>query len=267
MLIDWFTVGAQTLNFLILVWLLQRFLYKPILRAIDAREKRIAWALTEADGKMAEAQKERAAFQRKSEELDGQRAALVRQMTADVEAERLRLLDEARLEADALRAKRMELLRNDAQTLRQAISRRTQQEVFAITRKTLSDLASASLEERMVEVFVRQLHALNEQDMEGLKSAFKTASGTATVRSAFDLPAAQRAALENVIKELFAVEAPLRFETAPNLVSGLDLTANGQKITWNIAAYLMALEKGIGELLEVKHGPEAMKRQKTKEVG
>ena len=37
MLIDWFTVGAQALNFIILVWLLKRFLYKPILDAIDAR--------------------------------------------------------------------------------------------------------------------------------------------------------------------------------------------------------------------------------------
>ena len=42
MLIDWFTVGAQVLNFLILVWLLKRFLYRPILHAIDAREQRIA---------------------------------------------------------------------------------------------------------------------------------------------------------------------------------------------------------------------------------
>ena len=42
MLIDWFTVAAQALNFLILVWLMKRFLYKPILHAIDAREERIA---------------------------------------------------------------------------------------------------------------------------------------------------------------------------------------------------------------------------------
>ena len=48
MLIDWFTVGAQVLNFLILVWLLKRFLYKPILNAIDAREKRIAAELADA---------------------------------------------------------------------------------------------------------------------------------------------------------------------------------------------------------------------------
>jgi hypothetical protein len=57
MLIDWFTVGAQALNFLILVWLMKRFLYKPILHAIDAREKRIAAELADADAKKAEAKR------------------------------------------------------------------------------------------------------------------------------------------------------------------------------------------------------------------
>jgi F-type H+-transporting ATPase subunit b len=65
MLIDWFTVGAQVLNFLILVWLLKRFLYKPILHAIDEREKRIAKELADADAKKAEAEKERDEFQHK----------------------------------------------------------------------------------------------------------------------------------------------------------------------------------------------------------
>jgi len=49
MLIDWFTVGAQIVNFLILVWLLKHFLYKPILDAIDAREKKIAAELADAE--------------------------------------------------------------------------------------------------------------------------------------------------------------------------------------------------------------------------
>ena len=57
MLIDWFTIGAQVLNFLILVWLLKRFLYKPILHAIDAREKRIAKELADADAKQSRSRK------------------------------------------------------------------------------------------------------------------------------------------------------------------------------------------------------------------
>jgi F-type H+-transporting ATPase subunit b len=51
MIIDWFTVIAQAINFLVLVWVMKRFLYKPILDAIDAREKRIALALAEAEAK------------------------------------------------------------------------------------------------------------------------------------------------------------------------------------------------------------------------
>ena len=96
MLIDWFTVGAQALNFLILVWLMKRFLYKPILNAIDAREKRIAAELADADAKKAEAQKERDEFQHKNEEFDQQRAALLSKATDEAKAERQRLLDEAR---------------------------------------------------------------------------------------------------------------------------------------------------------------------------
>ena len=66
MLIDWFTVGAQIVNFLILVWLLKHFLYKPILNAIDAREKRIAAELADADTKKADAEKERTDFEDKN---------------------------------------------------------------------------------------------------------------------------------------------------------------------------------------------------------
>ena len=154
MLIDWFTVVAQAINFLILVWLLKRFLYKPILHAIDEREKGIAAQLAEAEAKKAEAQKERDDFQHKNEAFDQERAALLKKATDEAKAERQRLLDEARKDADALRAKRQDALRTEQRNLNQDIIRWTQKQVFAITRKTLADLAGASLEERMGEVFV-----------------------------------------------------------------------------------------------------------------
>src|SRR5271165_4865540 len=110
MLIDWFTVGAQVLNFLILVWLLKHFLYKPILNAVDAREKRIAAELADADAKKTEAQKERDEFQHKNEVFDQQRAALLSKATEEATAERQRLLDDARKAADALSVKRAEAL-------------------------------------------------------------------------------------------------------------------------------------------------------------
>src|SRR5271170_3890290 len=176
MLIDWFTVGAQALNFIILVWLLKRFLYKPILNAVDAREKRIAAELADADAKKAEAQKERDDYRHKNEEFDQQRAALLSKATDEAKAERQRLLDDARKAADALSAKRQETLQSDAQNLNQFIRRRTQREVFAIARKALTDLASTSLEERMGEVFISRLRAMDAKAKEGLAQVLKTTS-------------------------------------------------------------------------------------------
>jgi F-type H+-transporting ATPase subunit b len=264
MLIDWFTVGAQAINFIILVWLLKRFLYKPILNAVDAREKRIAAELADADAKKAEAQKERDEFQHKNEEFDQQRAALLSKATDEVKAERQRLLDDARKAADALSAKRQEALRSDAVNLNQAIRRRTQQEVFAIAQKALTDLATTSLEERMTEVFTQRLRTMDGKAKEGLGEALKTGSEPALVRSAFDLPAAQRAAIQKALNETFSAEVHVRFETAPDLISGIELTTNGQKIAWSIADYLASLEKGVGELLKEKDKPEAKAEPKPK---
>jgi len=255
MLLDWFTIGAQALNFLILVWLMKRFLYKPILNAIDAREKLIAKKLADADAKKSEAQKERDEFQKKNEEFDQQRAALLTKATDEAKAERLRLLEEARQAADALSAKRQESLVNDAHNLNQAISRLTQKEVFAITRKALTDLATTSLEERMGEVFDRRLRELNGQAKTLLGEALKKNSEPALIRSTFDLPEAQRAAIQNALNETFSAEIHIRFETSPDLVSGIELSANGQKVGWTIADYLSSLEKGVGELLKEKDKP------------
>src|ERR1035438_3255928 len=252
MLIDWFTVAAQALNFLILAWLMKRFLYKPVLNAIDAREKRIATELANADAKKAEAQKEHDEFQQKNTEFDRQRADLLSKATGEAQAERQRLLDEARKAADAASAKRQEVLRTEEQNLHQAISRRTQQEVFAIARKALTDLATVSLEERLGEVFTRRLREMDGTSKAALGDALKASSVPGVVRSTFDLPADQRAAIQNALNETFSAEVRVRFETAPDLVSGIEITSNGQKVAWSIGDYLASLEKGVGELLKEK---------------
>ncbi len=265
MLIDWFTIIAQALNFLILVWLMKRFLYKPILNAIDAREKRIATDLAHTAKIKAEAQKERDEFQHKNEAFARQRAALLSKATDEAKAERQRLLDEARQAAAALNAKRQETLRNDAHTLNQAIRIRTQQEVFAIARKVLTDLAATGLEACMVDVFVHRLRKLNREEKGRLVSALKASPGPVIVRTTFDLPPAQLASTEGAIKETLGPETQVRFETAPELISGIELATNGQKVAWSIVDYLVSLQEGVDELLKEKDKPLAKAESKPEE--
>jgi F-type H+-transporting ATPase subunit b len=129
--------------------------------------------------------------------------------------------------------------------------------VFAIARKALTDLATTSLEERMGEVFTRRLRELKSEAKESLAKALKTAVDPALVRSAFDLLPEQRAAIQKALNETFAAEIHVRFETAPDLVSGIEFTTNGQKVAWSIADYLASLEKGVDELLKEKEKREA----------
>jgi F-type H+-transporting ATPase subunit b len=250
MLIDWFTVAAQVLNFLILVWLLKRFLYRPILDAIDARETKIATELADADAKRAEARKERDTYQTKNDAFDQQRAALLSKVNDDADAERKRLFDAARKAADSLSAKREESLRDAMKNFNDALHRKTQEEVFAIARQTLTDLADVDLQDRIGAVFIRRLRAMEGQAKSAMADAMAAAKAPALVRSAFDLPTEQRAAIQKALDETFGEQTRLRFETTPDIVGGIELSVNGQKLGWSIAEYLKSLEKSVAMLLK-----------------
>lgn len=253
MLIDWFTVIAQVINFLILVWLLKRFLYKPILLAIDTREKDIADQISRAATKKAEADKELDDFQHKAADFDQQRTALLGKAVDEANAERQRLLGEARKEYDSLRTQQQETLNRESENISRERVKRTYQEVFAIARKTLSDLAGASLEERMADVFVHRLNDLNAEDKAHLADALKSSTGTIVVRSTFDLPPAQQSAVQDAAKEVVGGEFQVRFETSPDLMNGIELTAQGYKLSWSIADYLATLEQSYANTLKVQY--------------
>ncbi|MEO7057851.1 MAG: F0F1 ATP synthase subunit B [Caldimonas sp.] len=249
MLIDWFTVGAQVLNFVVLVWLMKRFLYQPVLNAIAAREKRIADQIAGATRTQAKAAAEHKTFDDKNVAFDQQRAGLLEKATADAKAEGVRLADVAQKASQALAAKHAQALASQAAHLRHTIAGRAAAEVFAVARKTLGDLADADLESRMVEVFVRRLRALADPAKAQLAAALKPGSEPAVVRSHFTLPADQQAAIQDAVNVCFSADVPLRFETAGDAVCGIELSAGGQKLAWTITEYLRDLQHEVAALL------------------
>ncbi len=248
MLIDWFTVAAQTLNFLILLWLLKRFLYQPILTAIDTRERNIALAHEEAETKKIEAQHQCDEFEAKNEAFDQQRAALQSQVVTEAKAEGIKLLDEARQAADALTAKRKQTLSKEIRNMRSEVARRNQQEVFSIAEKMLTDLAGISVETRMSELFVAYLAERSDELKAQFTSTEKSGADLALVRSAFTLPSAQKTVIEKALSHTFSTEFTTRFDTAPELINGLELTINGWKLVWSFSDYLATLEKNVNAL-------------------
>jgi F-type H+-transporting ATPase subunit b len=251
MLIDWFTVAAQVINFLILVWLLKRFLYKPVLNAIEAREKRIAAQLQDAENKKAEALKEQVDFQHKNEEIDKQRVALLADATLAAKTERDKLIATARKEAETLHAKLEKANDDELENVNRKVATFVQKEVFSVARKALTDLSGTSLEERITDVFVRRLRGMSDQDRGEFQQAL-VASARPVVRSAFDLSDSQKSAVETALKPLAGEGTKIDFETRPELIGGMELIANGHKIAWSISDYLGDLAASLDDLLRSK---------------
>lgn len=255
MLIDWFTVIAQLINFLILVWLLKRFLYQPILRAMDERQKHITEQLEQADAQKARAEAEESHFQQMSSELAEQRETLIQKARAEAEAERRRLMEAAREDHRQLRLRLRQTLESERANLNQDIVRRFQGEAFGLARKVLADLADSTLEEQMAAVFVRRLEGLPDVERKRLVAALQESNHSLLVRSSFPLSPEQQKNIETAVKRVLAPGGQVAFKTLSGpaeggQAGGIELTTDGYKLAWSATDYLDTLEKRVAAILE-----------------
>jgi F-type H+-transporting ATPase subunit b len=261
MKIDWFTVIAQAINFLILVWLLKRYLYKPILNAIDQREQKIKSQLEEAAANKAEAQKAQDQYKQKNEEFDEQKSIMMNQAIAEVDDEREKLLEQARKDADTKRSALEKSLKDLQKETIQEIGKRIQSEVLSIARKTLDDLASASLEDQIANTFIKRIGELKDAEKERFISSFKSASTPLIIRSAFGLSTESQAKIQKAINDALKTTAQFQFDEKPELIGGIELVTNGYKLSWSISEYLTSLQNSISEITQGMSREEPEKRE------
>ena len=246
MLIDWFTVAAQAVNFLVLVWLLKRFLYRPVLDAVAAREKRIADDKAAADADRQDALRLREQLAHDKAEFDAQRDQSMDQAIQAASIERNRLLDAARSESELLRKKRQDALEAEYRKLSGEISTRIRAQAYSIARRMMADLADAELDERIARVLAGKLAGLDAAEFDGAEIAVRSASSLSDTVQAEIAAAIRRAAVRDI---------DVRFEPAPELIAGLELVMPGRKIAWSASDYLGTLEKDVNELIRAgKHG-------------
>jgi F-type H+-transporting ATPase subunit b len=245
MKINWFTLIAQVINFLVLMWLLKRYLYKPILKAIDERENNIVAQLNEAEAKKAEALREREEFNEKNRTFDRQREALMQKAIEESNAKAQKLKEEAREEANLLKVRLEKGVREDQANRNHEIAQRIQQEVVDIARKTLSELSSVGLEEQSLRTFVKKIKNLKEDEKQKFISTLTAGNGSILVKSAFQLSTNQQSEIEQAIAAILGKKRQFDFKVVPELISGIELTANGYKLSWSISEYINTLENSI----------------------
>ena len=245
MQINWFTVIAEIINFLVLVWLLKRFLYKPVLEAIEIRENKIRAELKDAATSKAEAEKQQEEFRKKNEAFELGKKALMDQAIRDTNATRDKMLEAVINEANSTKNKLEKSLKDRERDEDRRNTNKTREKALAITRKTLADLASTNLEEQIVALFIRRLKNSDEPEKKRFREAFNNPENKILVQSAFELPLYQQTEINETVNELLGKKTPLEYKINPGLVSGMELSTEGYKLGWSIPEYLSSLERDL----------------------
>ena len=255
MIIDWYTVIFQIINFLILVFLLRYFLYGPIIRAMDERERKIVEREQQADSSIKEAETEAESYRSRSEELRKNEELTMEKARAAADEEKSKLLNVARKEVEQSRKRWEDAFEREKESFIVELRQRIGRQACAVARRCLADLADADLEEIIRSRFINRLTELPEAEQQKFASALKNAEYRITVSAAFDFPAAALKDLATMIKKLVKVdEAKLevKYKNEPELVCGLELAAGGHRVAWNIDDYLADVEEQILKGLEQK---------------
>lgn len=245
MLIDWFTVGAQIINFLVLLAILRYFLYDRILAAIKAREETIAQMHEEAEKAIGAAEATRMAFEAKAEELESDRKRRLEGMEKEIEAARQGLIRQAQQETDQLKERWQEHLRNQSEAFVMALSQQALHESCEMARSLLSEMADASLEEQMIRAMARELERLPVEKKEQLREAIAVLTEPITVRSGFHLSPTSQAQLRDTLKQTIGYQGEWQFQVDPSLICGAVLSVGGFEIRWELKEQLQAMEQSM----------------------
>jgi len=252
MLIDWFTVAAQIVNFLILLALLKHFLYDRIIRAMEEREEKVRSRLEDAETKARESEQEAEKYRQKNRDIEEKRKEMMDKVREQAESQRKELTQKARHEVEDLRAKWQESVQRQKASFLRELKQMAGHQVYEVSRKALKDLADADVEEHVIRVFLKEMENMKKEEREKMAEAVKDSGGKAILRSGFEISSTQRRQITRVLHEKISEDAEVDYETDPEIVFGVVLKSGGEKLSWCLEGYLKTLEDKTREALETE---------------
>ena len=235
MSVDWFTVAAQIVNFLILVWLLKKFLYKPVLTAMNNRQQKVKDELEQAASLAKSAEKEKKQYLALQEEARERGKEELRRARRDADDLRKNLFQEVEAEAEAAHVRwQNELAREKALFLKQA-SAQIAGQFHRLAQSVFRDLADENLEESIVSRFCALIasHDTEQDFFRQLQNPDEL-----QVFTAFPLTNSSQEAIREVFWLRLATQPEIYFRHEPNLIAGILVSSNDHKMEWNIHQYL-----------------------------
>ena len=244
MQIDWWTFIAQIINLVILLFLLRKFLYIPVLKAVEARQKLIADELAQAAEERDNAKALSQEFARKNQQTERQKQKIL--AAAQVEAEKLsaQLLVKAEAEYQKQRQEWQQKLIKEQKTFAATVQNLLATYWARFAEKALRQMADVDLNNLMILHFKDKVKEMSAEEKATLKQTL-TASDKVEIQTAQPLDETMVHDLEQFLRTELELPKNVKFSVSikPELVCGLALQAKEQLVSWHLAGYLQEFNR------------------------
>ncbi|MCP4782812.1 MAG: hypothetical protein GY903_15370 [Fuerstiella sp.] len=248
MTIDWFTFTAQIVNFLVLVWLLKRFLYAPIVNAMAQREARIASRLTEAASAKTSAEQSHLQYQKKLDDIASTQEELLAAAGREAEAWRSEHLRKAKSDVETTKAEWQRALTREKQSLIEQLQLDGARHAIDISRHLLEQLADERLEFQLTSHFLRHLSDADQQTVKALTSLHH--ESTVLIETSFPPEDTDRDRIAEAIRDITHPDVHIDFRENSDLLCGIELRAPGCKLAWSIRESLAELDSSLIDFID-----------------
>ena len=232
--IDWTTFALEVLNFLVLVWLLKRFFYRPVLAVIEARRAETARTIADAEAVRRDAESLKREYQAHLAQVDKERAAAMARLDAEIAAGRARRLAAVGAEIAEERKRREALEARERSEAALALERQATAIAARFATRLLERLASPELEAKLADLALGELGVAGSDKLEALHSALKDPEASIRVVSAYPLDAGRRAAFSEALGRLAGRSLAPKFAEDTALKAGVCIMAGSWVLMANL---------------------------------
>ena len=242
--LNWSTFILEIINFLVLVWILKRFFYRPVLNVIARRRAGIEQSLADAKTLRHDAEALQVRYRGRLTDWEQERQQAREQLAQEIEAERAQRLAALQSELEQEREKSQV-----AEARRQADAMHKAEETALIqaarfASRVLGQVTSPELEEKLLDLVIDELPQLPAEQIAALRNNRGQTPETIVVASAFPLSDSQRQKLRKALIATTGSDLPLHFEQDAEILAGVRITIG----PWVLGANLQDELKSFAEL-------------------
>lgn len=251
-LVDWFTIVAQIINFLILVAALKYLLYDRIIGAMDQREQKIAARLEEAEKKESRADRLIDEYEQKRNELESKRDQMMDEAREEADEKRRKLMEEAKAQVEQTRKEWAQSLEKEKDAFAKDLQRSMNKEVFLAASSALKQIADQDLEERVIDLFLEKIRTLDQEQLSEIQEAVGDNGAPVLIKTAFEMDDERKGKITEELKDLIGHDGAIEFEKDQGLICGVTLKVKGRKLEWNFESFTESMEERVMELINSK---------------